>query len=77
MKEMNDGADGQVMGESYCLKKSVEAKNVDSMSEAMGYHNMSDLANTKPYPVNMPKPHMNKQLGPKAADEDYNYNADR
>lgn len=70
--ELGDGDGGQVENESYCLKKSFNARNVDSMTQQMGYKNLSDLANT-------PKPNTpatgekrNTQLGPKSADSSMN-----
>lgn len=68
-----DGESGQVQNESYCMKKSFNAQNVDSMTEKMGYHNMSDLANTKKVPVQMTSAKSNPQLGPEASDSRYDY----
>ena len=70
-----DGVNGQVENESYCMKKSFEARNVDSMSEAMGYHNMSDLANNAKAPVPMKADKQNLQLGPEASDSRYDYDS--
>lgn len=77
MSEFGTGEEGQVEGESYCMKKSVEAKNVDSMNAAMGYHDMGDLANTKKPPVAMNGAKANMQEGPKSADNKYNYDKNR
>lgn len=63
--EDSDGVNGQVMGESYCMKKSIEARNVDSMNAAYGYNNMSDRANTPKPPTPMKAAKSNPQLGPK------------
>jgi len=43
----------QVRGENYSLKDNIQAENVDSMNRDMGYNDMSDLANTKKFPVEM------------------------
>ena len=64
MAEYDDGASGQVEGESYCMKKSWNARNVDQMTQAMGYHDMSDLANTAKPPTQMKAEKKNVQLGP-------------
>lgn len=71
---------GQVCNESYCMKKSMEAKNVDSMTQALGYHDMSDLANTKPYPVQMSDGkdvRRNQQLGPQMPSPSHNDRSER
>jgi hypothetical protein len=60
-----DGVKGQVEGESYCMKKSWQARNVDEMTKAMGYHEMSDLANTPKPPTKMEGEKRNTQLEPK------------
>lgn len=60
-----DGANGQVENEAYCMKKSFQARNVDSMTNAMGYHDMSDLANTPKAPTEMKGEKRNSQLEPK------------
>lgn len=41
-----------VENEQYCVP-SMQKRNVDSMSQQMGYHDMGDRANTKPWPVSM------------------------
>lgn len=62
-----DGVSGQVEGEAYCMKKSWNARNIDEMNNKMGYHNMSDLANTpKPATEGAKNSRSNPQLGPKA-----------
>jgi len=60
-----DGVNGQVENESYCMKKSWQARNVDQMTNAMGYHDMSDLANTPRPPTQMKAEKRNVQLEPK------------
>ena len=59
-----DGVNGQVENEQYCMKKSWNARNVDEMTEKMGYHDMSDLANTGKPPTVMKAQKSNPQLGP-------------
>lgn len=60
-----DGVNGQVEGESYCMKKSWQARNVDEMTQKMGYHDANDLANTPKPPTRMEGEHRNTQLEPK------------
>lgn len=60
-----DGVSGQVEEESYCMKKSWQARNVDEMTKKMGYHDMGDLANTPKPPTRMEGEHRNVQLEPK------------
>lgn len=60
-----DGVNGQVENESYCMKRSWQARNVDQMTNAMGYHDMSDLANTPRPPTQMKGEKRNVQLEPK------------
>lgn len=62
-----DGSESQVENMSYCMKKSWNARNVDEMTQKMGYHDMGDLANTArpPTPVRAAKENM--QVGPEAA----------
>ncbi len=64
MAEYDDGDKGQVENESYCMKKSWQARNVDQMTTAMGYHDMSDLANTPKAPTKMEGEKRNVQLDP-------------
>ena len=61
---------GAVEHEAYCMP-SEEKRNVDSMSEKMGYHDMGNLANTKPWPAPMGREHRNLQLGPEDAPDKY------
>ena len=77
MSDYDDGASGQVENESYCMKKSFQARNVESMNEKMGYYNMADQANTAKPPTPVTGDKSNKQLGPMAGKGTYNYNADR
>lgn len=72
MSEYEDGTAGQVQNESYCMKKSFNAKNTDSMTNAMGYHNLSDLANTPLAPTSMMGAKVNAQSGPMAANASKN-----
>ena len=60
-----DGVKGQVENEQYCMKKSWQARNVDEMSNAMGYHDMRDLANTPRPPNGLQGEKRNVQLEPK------------
>jgi hypothetical protein len=66
------GAEGAVEREAYCMP-SMQKENTDSMNAKMGYHDMADLANTKPFPVDMGKERKNAQLGPEGASENYRY----
>ena len=59
-----DGVSGQVENESYCMKKSWQARNVDEMSDKSGYHDMKDLANTPHPPTQMEGEKRNVQLDP-------------
>lgn len=68
MANYDDGASGQVENDSYCMKKSWQARNVEDMNNKMGYNNMSDLANTAHPPTNaMGAKSPNPQMGPKSA----------
>ena len=69
MSEYNDKA---VEQEKYCMP-SWQKENVDSMNKMSGYDSTSDLANCKQRPVGMVGEKVNKQLGPKAADNRYDY----
>jgi hypothetical protein len=73
MAKDNYGSDGQVENNPYCMDKSWQARNVKQMNQASGYHDMSDLANTKQPPTSMMGAKANEQEGPKAADNKYNY----
>lgn len=64
MADYDDGDKGQVEYESYCMKKSWQARNVDEMTQKMGYHDMSDLANTPRAPTKMEGEKRNMQLEP-------------
>ena len=55
---------GAVENESYCMP-SWQKRNVDQMTNAMGYHDMSDLANTPRPPTQMKAEKRNVQLEPK------------
>lgn len=67
MSEYEDGTAGQVEGESYCMKKSFNVRNTEEMNSKMGYHAMSDLANTPKAPTPSRAMKENKQAGPEAA----------
>jgi len=69
---MDDGESSQVEGMSYCMKKSWNARNIDEMSMKMGYHDMSDLANTARPPTPVRAMKENKQMGPEAANASKN-----
>lgn len=49
-----------VENEQYCMP-SMNKRNVDEMTNMMGYHDMSDRANTKPFPNNMQGNKVNAQ----------------
>jgi hypothetical protein len=72
------GAVENVKNEHYAaMPKSWEARNNKEMNEKMGYNAMQDLANTPHPATKMEGAKNNRQLGPEAADNEYNYNADR
>ena len=50
---IDNGESGQVSHEAYCMKDSIEAKTNAEMNQKMGYFNSADMANSKPYPVQM------------------------
>jgi len=78
MAEYEDGANGQVENDPYCMGKSFQAKNVKSMNKDMGYHNMADLANTKAAPVAMVGAKVNEQEGADMPGNNmYNYDKNR
>ncbi len=66
-----DGANGQVEETQYCMKKSWQARNVDEMSNKMGYHDMGDLSNTPKPPTQMKGEKRNVQLDPKMPSKRY------
>jgi hypothetical protein len=63
MAKDNYGSDGQVQNEKYCMKDSWQAKNVDETNAAMGFEDMSDLANTARPPTPVRAASRNEQLG--------------
>jgi hypothetical protein len=74
MAEYGDGASGQVENDSFCMDKSLNARNNKEMNNKMGYHNMADKANTPPAPVSMMGEKVRDQSGPKLpGDNSYNY----
>ena len=60
MAEYNDRP---VENEAYCMP-SYQKRNVDEMTQKMGYHDMSDLANTPKPPTQMKGEKRNVQLAP-------------
>ena len=74
MSKYNDveGVRGAVEKEAYCMP-SMQKQNTDQMNNASGYHDLSDLANSKPFPVQMGRERKNSQLGPQGASENYRY----
>ena len=75
---MSEYDESQVENTPYCMEKSFQARNVKSMNEAMGYHNMSDLANCKAAPVSMVGAKENKQMSPEMPGENrYDYDRNR
>ena len=65
------GVKGAVENEQYCMP-SMQKRNVDSMNQMMGYHNMSDLANTPKYPTKMTAATSHRQLGPELPNPSHN-----
>ncbi len=63
----DDGEAGQVENESYCMKKSWNARNTMEMNNKMGYHDMGDLANTARPPTPVKAAKSNPQIGPASA----------
>lgn len=72
MSNYDDGSESQVEGMSYCMKKSWNARNVDEMTQKMGYHDMADLANTSRPPTPVKAAKSNPQMGPEAANPSKN-----
>ncbi len=66
------GPEGSVEREAYCMP-SMQKQNTDQMNKASGYYDMADLANTKPFPVQMGRERKNSQLGPEGASENFAY----
>lgn len=71
MKEIMGAEAGAVENEQYCMP-SWNKRNVDSMTKAMGYHDMGDLANTSRPPTPVKAAKENKQMGPEAANSSKN-----
>lgn len=75
-----DGEAGQVENvkdKHYCMGKSFEARNNESMNKGMGYNNMADQANTPHPPTAMHGEKRNNQKPAMAGSGSYNYNANR
>lgn len=72
MAEKGYGAHESVEHEAYCMP-SMQKQNTDQMNAASGYHDMGDLANTKPFPVQMGSERKNSQVGPEGASGRYAY----
>ncbi len=72
MSEKGYGSEGTVRNEAYCMP-SMQKQNTDQMNQASGYFDLSDLANTKPWPVQMGAEKKNSQLGPQGASNNYKY----
>ena len=64
MSDENGKNYGAVESEQYCMP-SWQKRNVDEMTQKMGYHDMSDLANTPKPPTQMQGEKRNVQLEPK------------
>lgn len=58
-----DAVKGAVENEEYCMP-SWQKRNVDEMSQKMGYHDMNDLANTPKPPNGLQGEKRNVQLDP-------------
>ncbi len=58
-----EGVKGAVENESYCMP-SWQKRNTEEMNNAMGYHDMGDLANTPKAPTQMQGEKRNVQLEP-------------
>lgn len=76
---LNDNDVENKKGEHYvAMPRSWEARNNRETNAAMGYNNMSDLANTAHPATQMEGAKRNVQLSPDLSNkEDYNYNGNR
>lgn len=72
MAEREYGSHDSVENMAYCMP-SMQKRNTDSMNRDMGYFDSADLANTKPFPVQMGAERKNSQLGPQGASNNYKY----
>lgn len=80
MADVFDGEAGQVdnvKDRHYSMEKSWESRNNMEMNKMMKYNEMSDQANVPHPATKMHGEKANKQLGPQAEDNNYNYNDDR
>lgn len=77
----DDGEKGAVVNEKNehyaAMPMTWQAKNNRDMNEKMKYNEMADMANTAHPVTPSHAAKNNRQLGPKAEDNVYNYNADR
>lgn len=69
---MADYNDKAVENEAYCMP-SWQKRNVDSMSDMMGYHNMADRANAAHPPTPVKAAKSNPQLDAMAGSGKYDY----
>lgn len=77
---IDNGESGQVENvkdRHYSMDKSWEARNNMEMNKALKYNDMADMANTAHPPTAVHAEKRNMQVGPKAEDNNYNYNSDR
>ncbi len=74
MVDIADGTSGQVENDPYCMNKSFQSRNVKTMNNDMGYHDMSDLANTAKAPTPATGKVPNAQVGPKIGNPKMNDN---
>lgn len=75
-----DGEGGQVENvkdRHYCMEKSWEARNNENFNRAMGFNEMSDLANTMHPATKMVGSHRNEQEGPRLASPRHNDRSER
>ena len=81
MSMIEDGESGAVVNEKNehyaAMPMTWQAKNNRAMNEKMGYNVAADMANTAAPPTPIKMERKNPQLGPKAEDNNYNYNDDR